>query len=377
MRFPRVIWWLFNQSMLSKRFIPLLSFFLFAIGTLSAQEKPPKSPNRFKVIGLPVFFYTPDTKWGGGVGALTTFNFPKDSLGARRSSATLGVVYTQLNQLLIYVPFQLFPQNQRWWIGGEVGYYRYVFNFFGTGNGLPPDYIEKYDATFPRIRLNLSRKVAPGLYAGLRYAYDDFRFTRKEPDGILAMNQLSGSNGGRISGLGGGINYDTRNNLFSPSEGWLVDASVYAEGRGTGSQFHYQRFSADGARYVPLGKQGVLALNAVAVFSFGDVPFHQMPVIGGTRRMRGYFEGKYRDKHLMMVQAEYRMPLFWRFGAVGFGGLGMVGESFEALALRHTRYNFGGGLRFLIDKAQKINIRADYGWGYRSSGFYLTFGEAF
>jgi len=31
----------------------------------------------------------------------------------------------------------------------------------------------------------------------------------------------------------------------------------------------------------------------------------------------------------------------------------------------------------LIDRVQKINIRADYGWGYRSSGFYLTFGEAF
>lgn len=337
----------------------------------------PKSPNRFKVVALPVLFYTPDTKWGAGAGALSTFNFPTDSLGARRSSATIGLVYTQLSQLLFYVPFQLFPKNQQWWIGGEIGYYRYVFNFFGTGNRQPIDYIEKYDATFPRIRLNISRKVAPGFYAGLRYAYDDFNITRKDPDGILVLNNISGSNGGRISGIGAGINLDTRNNLFFPSKGRLVDASVYAEGRNTGSQFVYQRFSIDAAQYWSIGKRGVLALNGVGIFSFGDVPFHQMPVIGGTRRMRGYFEGKYRDKHLLLVQAEFRQPLFWRLGVVGFGGLGMVGPTFKQLALQNTRFNLGGGLRFTIDKAQKINIRVDYGFGQQSKGFYLTFGEAF
>jgi len=357
----------------------ILLFFLAFQGfnPLYAQTTPSKNSNRFKIIGLPVFFFTPDTKFGGGAGGIATFNFPKDSIGARRSSVTIGVVYTQLNQLLLYFPFQLFPQNQKYWISGEVGYYRYVFNYFGTGNGFPPDYIEKYDATFPRIRLNLSRKVAPGLYAGLRYAYDDFTFTRKEAGGELDRNTVRGSEGGRISGLGAGINYDTRNSIFFPNQGWLVDASVYTESALTGSQFNYRRITADASHYWKLGKKGVFALNAVSILSFGEVPFHQMPVIGGTKRLRGYFEGKYRDNHLLILQGEYRQPLFWRLGAVAFGGLGLVGQRFESLALQNTRYHFGTGLRLMIDKAQKINIRADYGWGYRSSGFYLTFGEAF
>jgi len=356
----------------------LLLFLAFCFcNAVSAQTAKPKNPNRFKVIGLPVFFFTPDTKFGGGAGGIATFNFPKDSLGARRSSVTIGAVYTQLNQLLLYFPFQLFPQNQKYWISGELGYYRYVFNYFGTGNGFSPDYIEKYDATFPRIRLNLSRKVAPGLYAGLRYAYDDFTFTRKETGGELDRNTVLGSDGGRVSGLGAGINYDTRNSIFFPTQGWLIDASVYTESALTGSQFNYRRISADAAHYWKLGKKGVFALNAASVFSFGAVPFHQMPLIGGTKRLRGYFEGKYRDNHLLILQAEYRQPLFWRLGAVAFGGLGLVGEQFESFAIRNTRHHFGAGLRLMIDKAQKINIRADYGWGYRSSGFYLTFGEAF
>jgi outer membrane protein assembly factor BamA len=364
-------------NMHPKRLLQVLFLVCWAWSPLFSQTAKPKNPNRFKVVALPVFFFTPDTKFGGGAGGLSTFNFPKDSLGARRSSVTVGVVYTQLNQLLLYFPFQLFPQNQKYWVSGELGYYRYVFNFFGTGNGFSPDYIEKYDATFPRIRLNLSRKVAPGLYAGLRYAYDDFTFTRKEAGGVLDRDAVTGSDGGRISGLGAGINYDTRNSIFFPTKGWLLDASLYSESALTGSQFNYRRISLDAARYWALGKKGVLALNGVSVLSFGQVPFHQMPVIGGTKRLRGYFEGKYRDNHLLIVQGEYRQPLFWRLGAVAFAGLGMVGERFESLAIRNTRHHFGAGLRLMIDKAQKINIRADYGWGYRSSGFYLTFGEAF
>jgi outer membrane protein assembly factor BamA len=360
-----------------KRWAITLFFSLLVFQILSAQQEKPKNPNRFKIIGLPVFFFTPDTKFGGGAGGISTFNFPKDSLGARRSSVTVGVVYTQLNQLLLYFPFQLFPNNQRYWISGELGYYRYVFNYFGTGNDFDPDFIEKYDATFPRLRLNLSKKVAPGLYAGLRYAYDDFTYTRTVPGGELDRNTVTGADGGRISGLGAGINYDTRNNLFFPTRGWLLDASIYAESSWTGSQFSYRRFSADASHYWDIGKKGVFALNGVSVFSFGEVPFHQMPVIGGTKRLRGYFEGKYRDNHLLVLQGEYRQPLFWRLGAVAFGGFGVVSDRVENFALRHTRHHFGLGLRLMIDKAQKINIRADYGWGYKSSGFYLTFGEAF
>jgi outer membrane protein assembly factor BamA len=340
-------------------------------------QAPTKSPNRFKIIGLPVFFYTPDTKFGGGAGGLSTFNFPSDSLNARRSSVTVGAVYTQLKQVLLYFPFQLFPQNQRYWISGEVGYYRYIFNFFGTGNDIPSSFIEKYDATFPRLRLNASRQLRPGLYAGVRYAFDRFSFQLRDSTGLLIREDIVGYNGGTVSGAGLGMNYDTRDVLFFPRKGWLIDAQLYAEDKLTGSDFKYQRFAADVAHYVPVGKKSVLALNAVAVVSVGEVPFHQMPVIGGTRRMRGYFEGKYRDNNLFMLQSEYRMPLFWRIGAVAFGGLGVVSRRLGDTDLEHLRYNYGAGIRIQIDKVQKINVRLDYGLGYRSRGFYLTFGEAF
>ena len=343
---------------------------------LTAQSDSLKNPNRLKVIGLPVVFYSPDTRFGGGAGGLLTFNFKSDSIGARRSSVTVGAVYTQLNQLLLYFPFQLFPKNQAYWISGEVGYYRYVFNFFGTGNKVDADYIEKYSATFPRVRFNFSKKVKPNLFLGFRYAFDDFTFTKTESGKILGQKELTGSTGGRVSGVGVQTNYDSRDGLFFPTKGWVAEAYVYTEGSYSGSDFSYQKLSVDASRYLSFGKN-VLALNGVAVLTNGDVPFHQMPVIGGTKRMRGYFEGKYRDNNLLIVQGEYRFPIYKRFGGVAFGGLGQVSDKVENVVSSPIRYNFGAGLRFTLDKIQHINIRADYGIGYKSSGFYLTIGEAF
>ena len=364
--------------MIFKKNIILFVWCLGFIGTINAQtDTLKKSPNRLKVIGLPIVFYTPDTKLGGGAGGLLTFNFKSDSIGARRSSVTVGAVYTQLNQLLLYFPFQFFPNNQAYWLSGEVGYYRYVFNFFGTGNNMPTDYIEKYSATFPRIRLNAVKKIKPNLFVGLRYAFDDFTFTRVDSGGILEKRQLTGSTGGRVSGLGAQLNYDTRDALFFPHNGAVVEAYLYGEGQVTGSNFSYQRLSVDASQYFPIGKNSVFAVNGVAVLSFGDIPFHQMPVIGGTKRLRGYFEGKYRDNNLLVLQSEFRFPLNSRFGGVVFGGFGEVTDKLSQLSFENVRYNFGGGLRFTLDKAQHINIRADYGIGYKSSGFYLTIGEAF
>jgi outer membrane protein assembly factor BamA len=376
---------------MKKVFLIVLTFNIFIINAQEnktvekdTQTIKTHSPNRFKAIVLPAPFFTPDTKWGGGAVGLMTFNFPKDSLNARRSSVTVGVAYTQLKQFLLYFPFQLFPKNQKYWISGEIGYFKYVFNYFGTGNTIRQEfidkydslYVEKYDARFPRLRLNVSQKVSSGLYVGLRYVFDDFNFTRRDPEGFLVENKVTGANGGRVSGGGLVVNYDSRNSLFYPTKGWLVEGQLYTEGAYTGSDFSYQKLVVDASKYYEIGKS-VLAFNGVISLAAGDIPFHQMPVIGGTKKMRGYFEGTYRDANLLMLQTEYRFPLFWRLGGVVFGGIGEVSDKAYKWNFNHIRYNLGTGVRLTLDKAQRINLRADFGIGYKSSGFYLTIGEAF
>ena len=363
------------------RTIQVLFFLVFLLGwkfaLASSDLDSLPSSNRFKIIALPIAYFTPETKWALGGGGLSTFNFPSDTLGARRSSVTFGAVYTQLNQVLLYFPFQLFPNNNRYWISGELAFYKYTYNFFGLGNEQPVDYLEQYDALYPRVQLNISRQIKKGLFVGLRYALDDFAFSNRQPGGLLDRAAVTGSNGGRVSGLGPGLNFDTRNSIFFPSSGWWVDAVWLTESRWTGSDFRYQRWTLDVSRYQLLGQRMVWAVNGLATFSAGDIPFFQMPRMGGIKRMRGYLDGKYRDRQMLLLQTELRRPLFWRIGAAVFGGLGWVAEDVHQFALEHTRYNYGFGLRFSMDRVQKINVRLDFGYGYRSRGTYLTIGEAF
>ena len=91
--------------------------------------------------------------------------------------------------------------------------------------------------------------------------------------------------------------------------------------------------------------------------------------------MRGYTRGQYRDEHFVTLQTEYRFPIKWRFGGVLFGGLGAIGgtgDGFEKLFP-----SIGLGMRFKVLKDDNLNLRIDWALGKESSGFYLTFGEAF
>ena len=78
-----------------------------------------------------------------------------------------------------------------------------------------------------------------------------------------------------------------------------------------------------------------------------------------------------------MFQGEYRVPLFWRIGAVAFGGIAAVANEFSEFRLESIKPSYGGGIRFALDEDDKINIRLDMGFGQNTNGFYLTIGEAF
>ena len=93
--------------------------------------------------------------------------------------------------------------------------------------------------------------------------------------------------------------------------------------------------------------------------------------------MRGYYEGRYRDRQYLAGQAEYRFPLWWRIGGAAFAGMGDVAPDLGSFTFSSLKPSYGLGLRFMINKEEKVNIRLDYAWGKETSGFYLEITEAF
>jgi outer membrane protein assembly factor BamA len=359
----------------------------FALLGLAAAAPPDSVPRRVSLFPLPLVYYTPETRLAYGAAATATVRFGRDAgyADARPSQLTFGVAYTQNRQFLAYLPFQVFYARNTYYAYGEAGYYRYNYFYFGRGEQeVAP---ELFGVNFPRVRLNAFRRVAPALsrgklYAGLRYQYEDYDVTTVAENGQLASGTVPGGRGSRLRGGGLGLFFDSRDNVFFPAKGVVADVAVLYRNRAAGAgplgeTTRFNRYSADVASYHALNRHAVLALNYWASFTAGAAPFNALSLLGGTRRMRGYYEGRYRDQNAALLQSELRFDVYRRLGAVVFGSVGVLGNAPEVLRLHAPKGAYGAGLRFTINRRDHLNLRVDYGLGRQSGGLYLTIGEAF
>ncbi|QKG51929.1 BamA/TamA family outer membrane protein [Hymenobacter sp. BRD67] len=363
----------------------LLTTVLLALSGLAPADTV--HPKRLALIPVPLVYYTPETRLAYGAAATATVHFRRDDnfAAARPSQLTLALAYTQNRQLLLYLPFQIFYDHNRYYAYGEVGYYRYNYYFYGVGQQEVPR--ELYGVNFPRVRVNVFRRIGAGLgagklYAGLRYQYEDYRVSSVAVGGLLASGTVPGGLGSRLTGGGLGLFYDSRDNVFFPKKGVVADFSAFLRNRAVGTGLtsettRFDRYAADVSEYHALGQHTILAVNYFGSFTVGTAPFNALSLLGGSRRLRGYYEGRYRDQNVALVQTELRFDVYKRLGAVAFGGVGTLGDEQTLLRLREPKGAYGGGLRFTANRRDHLNVRLDYGLGQQSSGFYLTVGEAF
>jgi outer membrane protein assembly factor BamA len=103
--------------------------------------------------------------------------------------------------------------------------------------------------------------------------------------------------------------------------------------------------------------------------------------MGGSSRMRGFYDGRFNDRNMITFQAELRQNIWRRIGATVWGGAGNVFESFDTFRWNQTLPNYGIGLRWEFKK--RVNIRIDYGFGRKDNfgrmihSFMFQINEAF
>ena len=211
---------------------------------------------------------------------------------------------------------------------------------------------------------------------GIIFDYNDTEIEDKQNNIYLIDNEVTGSNGGTLYGFGTDLVWDTRDNLFFPNSGGYqyFKVVVYPE---LGDYVFYT-FEIDVRHYNSFSPDHVIASNFYFTQALGDVPFYKLPALGGQNRMRGYFEGRYRDKNYMTLQLEYRQYFWWKFGFVVFAGVGDVAPELTKFTLKDLKYSYGLGLRFLFNKEEKVNLRVDLGFGIDgNSGIYFGIEAAF
>ena len=324
---------------------------------------------------VPAVSYTPETKWGAGVVSMYNFYMNFEDTISPASSVQLWSGYTQNKQFLVYVPFNFIWNERKWISKGQIGFYKYFYYYYGYGEQLLKDR-ESYEVDFPRVRVDLHRKIHSRWYAGVRMWYEDYQFKRFDEGGQLDTFDVPGKEGGAIFGAGALVSGDFRDNVFYPRKGWLVEGVTQPFGSGL-SNYSFWRNRFDIRKYSSLSEKLVVANQIFVDVVNGNTPFYSMPFLGGQNRMRGLIEGSLRDKSAWIFQTEFRAEIYKRFGAVAFLSAGSTSQSLSEFQLERTVFAGGGGLRFTLDKEKHMNLRFDAAWARDQFNYYITIGEAF
>ena len=346
-------------------------------GTAARDTMPPadeRPETGYGVFPLPVIFYTPETRLGGGAAALITH---RSSGAGRPTLVSATAIYTQNRQVITALGLEGYPRGGDYHYAANGGYQRYPDVAYPLGNDSDPDDTEDYTRRGFQLTLDLDRRVAPGVYVGGGLRIADDELVDLEGGGPLSDGRLPGADGGTVWGAALRVIRDTRDEVISPGAGVLASASLRGHPDGLGSDYGFLRYTLDARRYLRAGA-GTIAVRATASGASGDAPFRLLPSLGGQNLLRGYYDGRFRDRFMAAVQAEYRLRVWWRFGTVFFAAAGQVAPDPRGIRVDGFHPSGGLGLRFLLDPAQGVNIRIDYGVGEGgASGVYITATEAF
>jgi outer membrane protein assembly factor BamA len=171
---------------------------------------------------------------------------------------------------------------------------------------------------------------------------------------------------------------DTRNDDYWPTTGSLGKVKSWFFTSALGGSRDFQRYVVTWSQYLPLRERLTLAANANMLAAAGDVPFYMLPSVGsGENGLRGYTQGRYRDKVAVTLQAEARWHSQGRMGATAFGGFGQVAPSVGKLTDALVLPAGGLGLRYQLTNEYPMHMRFDVAWGRKEALFYFSVGEAF
>ena len=342
-------------------------------------ENPPQPSARSEFIVFPAVYRTPETRWAGGVAGQWSFFIGKSTPQTRPSSIQFSGYYTQNNQLIFIAKPEIYFGDESFITSGNLEISRYPGYFYGIGPDTPAASKEAYTPLQTILDEQALLRMVPGerFYLGLDLVYEHYSFRPFATGGQLAGGDVLGSVGGTVSGIGPAIRWDTRDNIFYTHSGRFWQANFVLCGPWMGSSYTFQRAKVDLREFIPLFQKHTLAFQAEFWAVAGEnVPFMDLPILGGDHLLRGYYKGRFRDKDLALIQAEYRIPVWWRFDAVAFVGVGQVADSVSSLNFKSLHAAAGAGLRFRISR-QGTMIRVDVGRGKDGSAIYLTAGEAY
>jgi outer membrane protein assembly factor BamA len=204
-----------------------------------------------------------------------------------------------------------------------------------------------------------------------------YNFTFRQWPNELNLKSVEGLKGGLVFGIGPVLMFDSRDHILYPRRGNYLSCAAVINAPLFGGDYQFSNYMVDLRNFISLQNK-VVASQLLWEYAPNDVPFFMLPKLGGKERLRGIGHSqRIVNNSVWLARSELRFPLWWRFGAVAFVGLGQASEM-PLFNLNEIIYSGGAGLRFRILPDEPLNIRLDAGLASHGlSGFFISLKEAF
>ena len=176
------------------------------------------------------------------------------------------------------------------------------------------------------------------------------------------------------SGVGFTMEYDSRNNVFSPTAGLNYKLDYLWFDERVGSDIDYNLTEASGLHYFEHGNHWRSAFRIEVNYADSNalLPPYATPSI----KLRGIPSARYQGKSVAMSEAELTYQFNVRFGVNIFAGLGKASNNFSELGSSASRINRGVGFRYLIARRYGFNMGLDVAKGPEETVFYIQAGSS-
>ncbi|HEY9258908.1 BamA/TamA family outer membrane protein [Chitinophaga sp.] len=224
------------------------------------------------------------------------------------------------------------------------------------------------------VFLRLQRQLGySNWHAGFQYIF--VKTTASLEHSILPDSLFKPKEMDNISSIAGVlVEYDKRDNTFTPSKGTKFHVGANFSNHIFGSDFDYTNLGAYVYHYIPIGskKKWVCGLRGDMQQVLGDIPFYFKPSVD----LRGIPKGRYQGNVTTLVETEQRWNIVRRWSAVFFTGVAKAFDDYSDFGSSSWDYSYGTGVRYLLARKFGLYMGADVARGPEQWGFYIQFGSA-
>lgn len=336
-----------------------------------SNTKPVGRKMDFSFIGGP--FYSSDSKFGIGLVAAGVYSTcPEDTTIVPSEMALKFNATTAAHFQLSLTGEHIFPHDT-YRLNYDVSFSSIDTRYWGIGYEMCSDdnNESKYKYLASHAEALFAIRLGPNIYIGPMMTFDYINARKFQKPWLWDGMPTRTFN----YGIGASLRYDTRDNLTAPKRGVLLRFDQTFDFGWMGNRYPFKVNELTACWYGPLWKGATLATRLHWRITWGETPWGLMSYLGGSESMRGYYEGRYRDKGAADLCVELRQHVWRRNGLVAWVGVGSVFPRISDIRFKELLPNYGIGYRWEFKK--NVNVRIDFGFGKHQSGIFFNINEAF